>query len=85
MVAELDECVVACVCGSDGIAAFASSQFSAVVDVYAGEQETLGVRRRLKEMYSVKGSQGVMDNKVGRESLLELVKSRVRARHDGVS
>jgi len=66
-------CVVAFVCGGDGIAALDDDQFSAVLDVHSKAQEAVSIRRRLKEMYSVGGSQGVLPEKISRDSLFESV------------
>ena len=67
---EYGECLAAFICGTDGIAAIDHNQFGKLVDPACEIQEAIVVRRRLKEMYAIKGSKGTLDGKVARYSLL---------------
>lgn len=71
---EYGECITAFVCGTDGIAAVDRSQFGQLVDTESAVQESIVIRRRLKEMYGIKGSKGVLDGKVARYSLLDAIR-----------
>jgi hypothetical protein len=71
---EYGECIAAFICGTDGIAAVDYNQFGRLADPASGVQEAIVVRRRLKEMYAIKGSKGTLDGKVARYSLFAAVR-----------
>jgi len=71
---HLGECIMAFVCGRDGIAALSHEDFRNVLDNNFEAQESVTVRRRLNEMYQIRGRDGTLERKVGRNSLAELLK-----------
>ncbi|MEP3225648.1 MAG: hypothetical protein ABJO01_06710 [Parasphingorhabdus sp.] len=73
MAAQYGECIVALVCGQDGVAAMDHSSFRMVLDNDFDEQEAVLVRRKLKQMYRVSGKDGVLESKVARNSLTKLM------------
>jgi hypothetical protein len=66
-------CVIAFVCGTDGIVALDNVQLREVLDEKFDEQEALTIRRRLRHMYSVSGKDGALARKVGRDALVSLL------------
>lgn len=66
-------CVVAFVCGTDGIVALDNVQMREVLDEKFDEQESVTIRRKLRHMYSVSGKDGKLDHKVSRDSLILLL------------
>lgn len=75
VIADFGECVLTFVCGSDGLAAIDSREFEKLADVQTTDQQSITVRRKLKEMYSLKGRRRTLDRKVGSESLIESVRN----------
>ncbi|MBX5045857.1 hypothetical protein [Rhizobium lentis] len=69
------ECLVAFVCDSDGIPAVNYGQLSNVLDDKFHEQEAVSIRRKLNEMYSISGKDGVLSSKISRDSLAILTRS----------
>jgi hypothetical protein len=61
------------VCGSDGIVALGYTQVRELLDDKFEEQEGISVRRKLKHMYSVTGTNGQLSGKVARDSLMQHV------------
>lgn len=76
------ECVVAFCCGKDGVAAISHKDFRKVLDDNFEEQEAVTLRRRRKEMYRISGRDGVLDRKVSRSSLVEILQT---AKQDSVT
>jgi hypothetical protein len=74
LVETYDNCVTAYICGSDGIVAVEHSQLRQFLDESVEEQENVSIRRKLNKMYSIRGRDGVLDKKVGRDSYLKLIK-----------
>ena len=72
-------CLIAFVCGSDGVLALDNIQMREVLDDKFGEQEAISVRRKLGHMYSVSGKDGKLDRKVARDSLALLVEKYISA------
>jgi len=70
---EYGDCILALVCGKDGIAALNFAQVREVLDDHFEEQEGISVRRKLNHMYSVGGTNGRLSNKVARDSLMQHV------------
>lgn len=69
------ECLMAFVCGRDGIAALTHMDFRKVLDDRFEEQESVAIYRRHKEMYRISGRNGIFERKVARNSLAELIRS----------
>lgn len=67
------ECITAMICGKDGIAGLTMSEFRQVLDGNFEEQESVVVRRRLRNMYHIKGRDGELENRVGRNFVFEKV------------
>ncbi len=70
LVEQYRDCITALVCGNDGIVALNDSQINQILDDKFDEQESVSVRRKLNHMYSVKGSNGELSQKVSRDSLM---------------
>lgn len=70
LVRTYGECITALVCGADGIVALKDAQLRQILDEVFDEQESVSVRRKLNHMYSVRGSNGELSQKVSRQSLL---------------
>ena len=73
VVDEYGDCILVLVCGRDGFAALNFIQVREVLDDQFEEQETISVRRKLKHMYSVGGTNGKLSGKVARDSLMQHV------------
>jgi hypothetical protein len=67
------DCILALVCGKDGIAALNFAQMREVLDGQFEEQEGISVRRKLNRMYSIGGTNGKLSKKVARDSLVQHV------------
>ena len=70
---EYRECIMAFVCGKDGIAALTHSSFRNVLDESFDEQEAVTIRRKHNGMYQVRGKDGVHEKRVSRNSLREIL------------
>lgn len=70
LVKTYGDCITALVCGKDGIVALNDGQMRQILDQDFEEQESVSVRRKLNHMYSVKGSNGELSQKVSRDSLM---------------
>jgi hypothetical protein len=70
LVKTYGDCITALVCGKDGIVALNDAQMRQILDQDFDEQESVSVRRKLNHMYSVKGSNGELSQKVSRDSLM---------------
>lgn len=70
---QFADCIVALVCGSDGIVALKHQHFQEVLETNLNGPESIIVRRKLRHMYSVGGTSGRLATKVSRESLILLV------------
>lgn len=66
---DYGECVVALVCGRDGVAALRNSELEMVLETNVNSQENVTVRRGHRKMFEIKGRNGVYDKKVARGSL----------------
>lgn len=72
LVSTYGDCITAFVCGKDGIAALSHVQLREILDDQFDQQESVSIRRKLKRMYSVNGTNGKLSQKVSRDSLLTL-------------
>lgn len=75
LIGKFGACVVALVCGTDGIVALRYDEFSRIVSIGSSGQKSIGVKRKLNRMYSVTGTSGSLSHKISRNSLLEAVQS----------
>lgn len=72
---EYGECAMVFVCGGDGIVALYYDELLQVLGEELAEQRTVGIRRKLKHMYRIKGRGGELDRKIARNSLAMIVQS----------
>jgi len=70
LVEKYKDCITALICGNDGIVALTDFQVRQILDDDVEKQESVSVRRKLNHMYSVKGSNGELSQKVSRDSLM---------------
>lgn len=73
---KYSECIIAFVCGKDGIAALIHSDLRKILDTSFEEQEAVTIRRKRNEMYRVKGRDGILERKLSRNSLDEILKEK---------
>lgn len=73
---EYGECLIVFVCGKDGVAALSHKSFRSVLDESFELQESVTIRRKHNEMYRVRGKDGVLERRVSRSSLEDLMKQR---------
>jgi hypothetical protein len=66
---KYEQCLIILVCGTDGIIALDYSEFTEIINIGFSGSKRIGVSRKLKEMYSVLGSDGVLKRKVSQKSL----------------
>lgn len=89
LVRTYGDCITALVCGKDGIVALNDLQIRQILDQEFEEQESVSVRRKLNHMYSVRGANGELSQKVSRDSLLShlgiLTKEDEAAANEGSS
>jgi hypothetical protein len=71
------ECIVAFVCGKDGVAALSHESFRNVLDESFDHQEAVTIRRKHNEMYRVRGKDGVLERRVSRSSLQDILKQTI--------
>lgn len=69
------ECICVLVCGRDGIVALRHTELRAILDENFEEQESVTVRRKLNEMYQVRGRDGKLGRRVARNSLEDILTS----------
>jgi hypothetical protein len=77
LVKTYGHCITVLICGTDGFVALSEAQLDHLFDKSGQIQEAVSVRRKLKHMYSVAGSKGKLDSKIGRAALLELLAQRL--------
>jgi hypothetical protein len=73
LVDRYGDCILALVCGKDGIAALNYAQVREVLDDNFEDQEGVTVRRRLNHMYSVVGTNGRLSSKIARDALINQI------------
>lgn len=76
----MQECIMCFVCGKDGIVALRHKDFRGVLDDNFEKQEAVTIRRRHNMMYHIRGRDGVLDRRMSRNSLAEVLapmKSRI--------
>ena len=65
--------LVCLICGKDGVAGLNMQEFRMVLEDITQEQGIITVRRRLGAMYHVKGRDGELKNKIGRQDIFEKI------------
>ncbi len=78
MFLQYGECIVIFVCGKDGIAALHHNEFRFLLDEDFEKQESVVIRRKHNEMYSVSGKNGSLERKVSRKSLDDVFKISIK-------
>ncbi|WP_353643461.1 hypothetical protein [Mesorhizobium sp. WSM2239] len=71
---SVQKSVVVFVCGSDGIVAIALDDLNKIV-VDGPAQQAISVRRKLRQMYGLKGPAGGLDRRLSRGSLASLIQA----------
>jgi len=74
LVRVFGNCITAYVCGTDGVVAVEHNQLRQFLDEVFEEQENVSIKRKLKQMYSIRGRDGTLDQKVARDSYIKLVR-----------
>ncbi|MEZ5548078.1 MAG: hypothetical protein R3E74_09935 [Pseudomonadales bacterium] len=74
---QFDECITAFVCGKDGIAALTHESMRNVLDDAFDHQESVTIRRKHNEMYRVRGKDGVLEKRVSRSSLADILEHTI--------
>jgi hypothetical protein len=74
LIEEYRECLVALICGNDGIATLSYKEIKDIIDFQdIKEQKRISVSRKLRGMYFVSASDGKMDKRISQNSLLEKI------------
>nr|VFJ67739.1 MAG: hypothetical protein BECKDK2373C_GA0170839_11693 [Candidatus Kentron sp. DK] len=71
------ECFTCLICGHDGVVGLSMDEFRQVLDGNFEEQESVSVRRKLKNMYQVKGRDGTLDYRLSRRSIFDKLKLKI--------
>lgn len=74
---KYNECIIAFVCGKDGIAALTHKNFRKVLDESFDDQEAVTIRRRHNAMYQIRGKDGAFEKRVSRSSLEEILNETI--------
>lgn len=73
LVDNFGDCISVFVCGNDGIVALNHDQLRHILDDNFEEQEQVSIKRKRREMYSIKGRDGELKDKIGRNSLNKII------------
>ena len=71
------ELFICLICGKDGVAGLSMQEFRKVLDNDFDEQECISVHRRLRSMYFVTGRDGVLENRVSRQSIFDKIQHSI--------
>lgn len=71
---EYGDCLMIMICGSDGIVALDYSEMSGIVLLDRNCKKSISIARKLKHMYCVSGTDGVVNKRISKKSLFDLVK-----------
>lgn len=77
LVKKFGQGVVAFVCGGDGIVALEYEELQTVLNHNVEQQKSVSIRRKLNQMYGIKGSDGELDRKISRKSLIEILQPKI--------
>ena len=75
---DFGECLTVMICGKDGIVGLLMAEFRQVLNEEFEEQESVTIRRRLNKMYHVKGRDGELDARVGRNSVINKISLKIK-------
>ena len=62
---QFEQVYLMLVCGEDGVACLSYSELKQILDNQHDSMEWISATRRKREMYSIRGSNGVLDFKIG--------------------
>ena len=79
LVRAFGNCVTAYTCGTDGVVAVEHLQLRQFLDEVFEQQESVSIRRKLKQMYSIRGRNGTLDKKVARDSYIKLIRELLQS------
>jgi hypothetical protein len=65
------QCLIIFICGADGIISLNHTEFTEIINIETNRSKRIGISRKLKEMYSVLGSDGTLKRKVSQKSLYD--------------
>jgi hypothetical protein len=68
---KYEQCLIIFVCGIDGIISLNYSEFTQIIIMETNSSKRIGISIKLKKMYSVLGSDGILKRKVSQKSLNE--------------
>jgi hypothetical protein len=74
LVEEYGTCVLVLVCGFDGVIALNSDEVDCIFKLTTISMKNIKVARKHNEMFQVNGTDGELNHKVARDSLMKLVK-----------
>lgn len=72
------ECFTCLICGSDGVVGLNMGDLSKVLDDSLEEQQSVSVRRPLRNMYCVSGKDGRLERRIGRNSIFEELETAIK-------
>ena len=72
------ECFTCLICGRDGVAGLGMDDLRQVLDGNFEEQECISVRRKLKAMYQIRGRDGVLEGRIGRQFIFEKLRAAIQ-------
>lgn len=74
---EYGECFTCLICGRDGVVGLRMSELNQITNRLLSEQDCISVHRKLKNMYSVKGRNGELSNRISRRSIFDKLNQAV--------
>ncbi len=73
------ECFTCLICGRDGIAGIDMVELRELLDDNFEEQEIVTVRRQLNSMYQLRGRDGILKHRIGRNAIFEKLHVALKA------
>lgn len=70
VLSKYGKCIIVLVCGFDGIATLKSDDIECIFGEDKDQTKSIRISRKLNQMYQVTGSNGILDRKISRNSLL---------------
>jgi hypothetical protein len=77
LTADFGECLMILICGYDGIVSLCCSEMGSIVHINQKTQKRVSITRKLNTMYFVSGTDGVIDKRISKNSLIDTVKTRL--------
>ena len=71
------ECFTCLICGQDGVVGLHMSELNQITNALISKQNCISVHRKLKNMYSVKGRNGELRNRISRRSIFDKLNQAV--------